>query len=244
MKKVEIEAIKTEVITVGDDIIDVILQSLQNKKEIEKSVLVMASKILAITESRVKKIENEQDFEKALKEEAGQIIGGHPVVLTVKNGIFAPWAGIDRSNIEKGKIVLWPKKPFLSAQKIRKAVIKRHKLKKFGVVIADSFCLPLRQGVMSVAIGYAGIKGIKDLRGKKDLHGNTLKYTKIAVADQLATMGQLVMGEGNEKTPMAIIYNAEVEFTEKTDTKETIIKASECLYQPLYEGKMLKNLRN
>jgi coenzyme F420-0:L-glutamate ligase/coenzyme F420-1:gamma-L-glutamate ligase len=89
---------------------------------------------------------------------------------------------------------------------------------------------------MGIAIGYAGIKGVNDLRGEKDLYGNTLKVTQQNVADMLASAALLEMGEAAEQTPFAIVRDAPVVFTNrKTDKSEPVIAADECLFSPMYK---------
>lgn len=92
---------------------------------------------------------------------------------------------------------------------------KNCKLKNFGVIISDSTCAPLREGVHGIAIGYAGFEGIEDCRSKKDIYGQKIHVTKRAVADGLADAALLVMGETDEKKPFALIRNAPVTFSNK-----------------------------
>ncbi len=204
-----IQGLKSKIITPKDELLKVLKLTLQRGKLQEGDILVIASKVVAITQGRVSK----KDFHKLVEEEADQILGGGEVTLTLKNGIFIPWAGVDRSNTQAGTAVLWPEKPFEVAEKLQKELKKTFKLKKLGVLITDSFCAPLRKGVTGVALGYAGFKGVNDLRGKKDLYGNTLKVSQQAIADMIASAAHLVMGESKEQTPFAIISGAPVIFT-------------------------------
>lgn len=249
-KKISIEGLKSRIITVKDDIITVLNLALKNAGS-ESSlqdgdILVITSKVVAITQGRIAKISKPGDFEKLVKAEADKVIGGNAVTLTLKNNIFIPWAGIDRSNIQKGWVVLWPKEPYKAADQICKTLKKNYKLKRLGIIISDSICTPLRRGVSAVALGYAGFKGVNDLRGNKDLHGNKLKVTQQGIADMLAVSAHLVMGESNEATPFALIRGvgdgrkagAKVQFTnKKIDPKEAIIDIEQCLFRPLYKTK-------
>jgi coenzyme F420-0:L-glutamate ligase len=234
-EEVLIKGIKTNIITTGDDLVAVLKTALKTCPLKEKDVLVISSKVLSVTQGRVKEVKSEKEYEKLVKDEADEIIGRGVVTLTVKNGIFIPWAGIDRSNVKKGYAVLWPEKPFESAEKIRKALKKAYGIKNLGVIISDSHCIPLRRGIIGIALGYAGFRGVRDLRGKKDIYGNTLKVTQQNHADMLATSAHLVTGEADEKMPFALIRGAEVDFTDvKIDPKEILIKKSEDLFAPLY----------
>lgn len=242
MAKMQIEAIKTNIITSKDRINDVIIKSLQGIKNLEGSVIVIASKIVAITQNRIEKIESEADFDRLVTKEADVFLGGRQVKLTLKDNIFAPWAGIDKSNIEEGMAVLWPIYSFKVAESIKNQLKKEYGLNNIGVIITDSFCAPLRDGVIAVAIGYAGFKGVKDFRGKEDLHGNKMQYSRHAIADGLATAATIIMGETNEQTPIALISGAPIEFTNETiDPNESIMDPADCLYAPIYPDSINKN---
>ena len=147
--------------------------------------------------------------------EADYILAGVPgFLLAIKDGMIAPNAGIDKSNVPKGSVILYPRKPFESAQRLRKSLVQKFGF-NLGVVIADSRLMPTRIGTTGVAIACAGFAPVQDLRGKLDLFGNPLRVTKRAVADALATMGVASMGESNESTPVAIVRGAEVQWSEK-----------------------------
>jgi coenzyme F420-0:L-glutamate ligase len=234
-KKLVIKAIKSPIITSKDNLEELLQKLLRNGRLKDKDILVLASKVVAITQGRVREIRNQEEFEALVKSEADRIIGGFPVTLTLKNNIFIPWAGIDRSNVRAGQVVLWPKKSFQAAEKLRKALLKKFKLKNLGIIIADSFCVPMRRGVSAVTLGHSGFQGVRDLRGQKDLYGNTLKVSQQALADNLATAASVMMGESNESCPFAIIRNAPVEFTnKKIDPESLTMGEGECLFGPLY----------
>ena len=143
-------------------------------------------------------------------------------------------AGIDESNA-KGNIILLPKDPFTNARKLRLWLRRHYKLKKLGVVITDSRVMPMRAGVVGVALGYAGFKGLRDYRGKKDIFGRRMKFTQTNIADSLATAAILTMGEGKEQQPLAIIEDAPVEFCDKVNRKELIIAPEDDMYRPLFK---------
>lgn len=246
-----IEELKSKLITPADDLFKALLDSLRSRNLREKSVVVITSKVVAVTEGRVEKITGRRDFERLVEREADKVYGlkkgskvsakdaakasATSVTLTLKNNIFTPWAGIDRSNIKKGRAVLWPAEPFKTAREIRARLIEHYKIKKLGVIVSDSFCVPLRKGVSAVALGYAGIKGVRDLKGKKDLYGNKLRVSRQGVADMLAASAHLVMGESYEQTPFALITGAPVDFTSvPVKPDEPLMEPRECLFAPLY----------
>lgn len=175
----------------------------------EGSILVIASKIVSIWQGRCVKIEEVPDKDELIKKEAELYLPREKaprgwVMLTMKHNIMIPTAGIDESNAN-GYYVLWPEKPFETAKKIYNFIKKEYKLKKFGVIISDSHTVPLRWGTMGIALSYWGFWPLKDYRGTKDIFGRVMKISQLNIADSLATVGVLAMGEGKEQTPMAVI---------------------------------------
>ncbi len=232
-----IKAIKSRIITSGDELLKTIINALGEEVLREGDILVITSKVVAITQGKIVKIPNEQVFQAFVRKEADKVLSPTDGMLTLKNNIFIPWAGIDRSNIKKGYAVLWPENPFKIAANLQKALRKSYKLQKLGVMIIDSWCAPRRKGVNAITLGYAGFKGVNDLRGKKDLHGNKLNITQQNIADMLAASANLIMGESNEATPFALIQGAPITFTNKQISASSLIMESKtCLYAPLYKN--------
>ncbi len=124
-------------------------------------------------------------------------------------------AGVDESN-GAGYFILWPKNPQKSAQRIWQFLKKKFKVKNLGLVITDSRLVPLRRGVVGIAIAYFGFKPLKDYRGKKDLFGRKFIMETSNFPDSLATAAVLEMGEGKEGKPIAIIEDIlDLEFIQK-----------------------------
>jgi coenzyme F420-0:L-glutamate ligase/coenzyme F420-1:gamma-L-glutamate ligase len=164
---------------------------------------------------RAKEIAQKTDKEPELVEvilrETKEIVrlGPNSLITETKNGIVCANAGVDRSNVEgERNVVLLPKNPDASAQSIRQK-IKRLTGCDVAVIVSDTHGRPLRMGEINVAIGVAGIKPIRDRRGEKDLFGYVLRIKQTAVADELASAAELVIGQANEGIPVAIIsgYN-------------------------------------
>lgn len=232
----EIKAIKTRIFKENEDLLEFILAHV--KKIPEKSILVVTSKIVALSEGRIAEIDphlsHEENRKRIIKKESDYMLRTKYTWLTIKNGTVMSSAGIDESNA-RGKIILLPKSSFNAAEKIRKVLKRKFKIKNLGVLITDSRLFPLRAGVVGAAIGYAGIKGIRDYRGTPDIFGRLLEYSRTDVADSLATAAVLCMGEARERKPLAIITNAPVSFSEKVNKLELRINPREDLYQPLFE---------
>ena len=165
-------------------------------------------------------------------DEAEHIFGGIKLgfMLTAKGGVISPNAGLDRSNIPSGQVVLLPLRPFETAESIRQALQGRLGC-RIGVILSDSWLMPGRYGTTGIAIAMAGFRPIKDERGKLDLFGNPMAVTQIGVADSLAACAQVVMGERNEATPFAIIRGADVELSDAAlSAADVSIRWRHCIY--------------
>jgi coenzyme F420-0:L-glutamate ligase / coenzyme F420-1:gamma-L-glutamate ligase len=132
------------------------------------------------------------------------------VIAETRHGFICASAGVDASNApEAGTVVLLPDDPDASAVRIRERL---HELTgaTVGVIVSDSFGRPWRQGTIDVAIGVAGIPALLDLRGTRDASGYELRSTQIAVADELASAAELVMGK-DRAVPGAVIRGLRLE---------------------------------
>ncbi len=225
--------IKTKVFNEGEDLLNFILKYI--KKIPEGSILVITSKIVALSEGRTVLDTSVGSKERLIKTESDFAIKTKYTWLTIKDGMVMASAGIDESNA-KNKLILLPKDSFKSADLIRKELKKIFKIKKIGVLITDSRIFPLRAGVVGVALGYSGFKGVRNYIGKKDIFGRKLKMSRTDVADSLATAAVLCMGEGMEQQPLALITEAPVQFNKKINKKELLIDIKEDLYLPLFES--------
>lgn len=125
------------------------------------------------------------------------------LIVAHRLGYVMANAGVDQSNVSAAgdeHVLLLPRCPDRSA-----AALKAHLDRRFGVdlgiVINDSFGRPWRNGVVSVALGAAGVPSIWNLVGAPDLFGRPMRVTEVAVADQIASAAALVMGESDEGIP-------------------------------------------
>ena len=211
------------------DLFDSII--LSNFKFRENDILIVSSKYVSMSEGSVmnldkvkvgrkaKSLASEYHMSAKLAEltlrEADYIYKGVPgFLLAVKNGVMAPNAGIDKSNVPQGFVVLYPSEPFKSAENLRRRFLVNLGI-KVGVVIADSRLMPTRIGTIGVALASAGFEPVEDQRGKRDLFGNILKVTLKAVSDSIAATGVAVMGEGSESTPIVVIRGIRVIATDR-----------------------------
>lgn len=226
-----IKPIKTRVFREGEDLFLFIARYC--KKLPEYSVIVVTSKIVALSEGRTAVAENTKAKDNLIRAESEFALPTKYVWLTIKDGMIMASAGIDESNAD-GKLILLPKDSFKTARSLREKLRRKHSVKHLGVLITDSRTMPLRAGITGVALGYAGFRGIKDYRGKPDIFGRKFKFSRTNVADSLAAAAALVMGEGNERQPLAIIKGAPIEFCDKTRRQELRIDIRDDMYRPLF----------
>ena len=196
------------------------------------SIIAVTSKIVALSEGRVRTAKNETQKEEIIRSESTWMKRTKHVLITLKDGILMANAGVDESNAD-GKLILLPEDSYASAEKIRAALLREYRCNELGVVITDSRVAPMRAGVVGIALGYAGFKGVRDYRGKADIFGREMIFTRTNIADSLAIASVLVMGEGNEQYPLAIAEDAPVEFTDVVDIRELKIEPSEDMYAPI-----------
>ncbi|MDD1696763.1 MAG: coenzyme F420-0:L-glutamate ligase [Methanoregula sp.] len=164
--------------------------------------------------------------------ESDSVVGGIPgFLLCMKHGTLLPNAGVDASNAPPGCVTPLPKNPDYSALTIRLAIEAMTGI-RIGVIIADSRTHAMRRGCSGVAIGNAGIDAVIDDRGRCDLFGRKLEVTQRAVADNIASAAELVMGEADECIPAAIIRDLGMPIDDQTGIEP--IAAEECLFMGVF----------
>lgn len=133
-----------------------------------------------------------------------RVLRKHPLLVQTVLGSVCINAGIDRSNTESGYILLLPKDSDATARKLRDRISElTHKT--VAVIITDTNGRSFRDGQIGVAVGCAGIAALHDKRGDVDLFGHELKITIQGIVDEVAACANMLMGESNEGTPIAII---------------------------------------
>ena len=182
-----------------------------NRRLKEKDILIVTSKIVSLAQNRVVTGSKEEWIHK----EADHILHrSNHGTITIKDGILAMSAGIDKSNVKDG-LLLYPKDLKQWTNNFYRKIKKEFTLQKIGIIITDSRSQPLRSGSNAVACAHAGFEGVEFLRGKPDIFGKKLKHSRVNKADMLANAAVVVMGESNEQTPFAVITDAPVTFTDK-----------------------------
>jgi coenzyme F420-0:L-glutamate ligase/coenzyme F420-1:gamma-L-glutamate ligase len=153
-------------------------------------------------------------------------IGPNSIITEHHNGCISANAGVDRSNVSGDRnVVPLPKNPNGSAANIRKEILHTSRASEVAVIVSDTHGRPFRNGEINIAVGYAGFKPIRDRRGEKDLFGYVLRIKQTAIADELASAAELVIGQANEGIPAAIIRGYNYTADEEQTTK--LIRAKE-----------------
>jgi coenzyme F420-0:L-glutamate ligase / coenzyme F420-1:gamma-L-glutamate ligase len=126
------------------------------------------------------------------------------VIAETHHGFVCANAGVDESNVPgEGTLALLPIDADASARRLRQGLRERAGVEP-AVIISDTFGRPWREGLVNIAIGLAGLEPFKDYRGMPDTEGRILKVTALAIADELASAAELVMGKV-DKVPVAVI---------------------------------------
>ncbi|RLG71721.1 MAG: coenzyme F420-0:L-glutamate ligase [Thermoprotei archaeon] len=253
-KKIELIGLETiPEVKKGDDIGELIVSACRRENvSIENGdIIIVTHKIVSKAEGRIVNLNSITPSKRALEiakytgkdprlvelilKESDKIVKlskeGHIIVRT-KHGIVCANAGVDSSNIAGTEeiVALIPKDPDFSARKIRLR-IKELTGKDVAVIITDTYGRPLREGMINMAIGISGISPFRDYRGKPDLYGYKFRVTVIAVADELASAAELLMGQGKEKIPVVVVKGCSYKMDEKASAKELNMPEEKWLFK-------------
>jgi coenzyme F420-0:L-glutamate ligase / coenzyme F420-1:gamma-L-glutamate ligase len=210
----------------GDDLTAIILHALQKQNLAlqQGDIVVVTQKIVSKAEGRVVDLEqveasafaqsfarqnnkDPQHIEVVLRESKRIVRMDHGVLISETNhGFICANAGVDESNVNgKRQLTLLPVDPGASAQQLRSQLLQRTEVEQdIAVIISDTWGRPWRNGQVNMAIGVAGMESLIDYRGQYDPYGYELHASVIAVADELASAAELVMGK-IESIPVALI---------------------------------------
>ncbi|MQY69183.1 MAG: coenzyme F420-0:L-glutamate ligase [Hadesarchaea archaeon] len=230
----------------GDDLSAMIARATEQVGGLrDEDIIVISSKVVATVQGRVRELARvrpsarakkiaaksgqDPEFVELVLREAGSVLNiSKNVILTLKSGVICANAGVDNSNVPPGHVVLMPTNPNRVARELQRAIEQRTNA-RVGVIITDSNVKPLRLGTVGQAIGVTGLEPVVDCRGQHDLYGKPLRITFRALADQLATAAQAVMGEAAEGVPVVVVRGAGVEFVEKPK-RSPKISPKQCIY--------------
>jgi coenzyme F420-0:L-glutamate ligase / coenzyme F420-1:gamma-L-glutamate ligase len=125
------------------------------------------------------------------------------LITETHHGFVCANAGVDASNVQAGWVTVLPKDPDVSAERLRAALSEEFSC-PVGVIVADTFGRPWREGIVNVALGVAGLQPLVDYRGCLDSHGRRLESTVVALADEIAGAAEIVMGKTSRR-PVAVV---------------------------------------
>jgi coenzyme F420-0:L-glutamate ligase/coenzyme F420-1:gamma-L-glutamate ligase len=154
---------------------------------------------------------------------------GDLIIGETRHGFVCANAGIDLSNVDDGWAALLPVDADRSARRIRDGIRARAGV-DVAVIVSDTFGRAWRIGLADVAIGVAGIAAVVDLRGERDANGRELKVTEIAVADEIASAAELVMGKSSG-VAAAIVRGLDPAWSREGSVRELVRPPSEDLFR-------------
>jgi putative folate metabolism gamma-glutamate ligase len=218
-----VRSIKTDKIVGGKILSEVLDKNLTDVRS--NSIIAVTSKIVGICEGRLIPIGTVNKEELVRREShyfLDPSLSKYGLSFSITHGTLVPVAGIDESNGD-GQYVLWPDNPQESANKIRDYLKKRFGLEHVGVILTDSTARPLHYGTEGVGIGYSGFAPSNNYIGQPDLFGRAFKVSISNILDALASAAVVVMGEGTEQTPLAIIEDVPfVRFQDRNPTQSEL----------------------
>ena len=208
----------------GDDLADLILAADVTLRD--RDCLVVTQKIVSKAEDRLVEVDPDdpRSHKPLVERESVRVLRrrGDLVISETAHGFVCANAGIDLSNVERGRAALLPVDSDRSARGIRDRIRARAGV-EVGVVISDTFGRPWRRGVTDVAIGCAGIAAVVDLRGTTDALGRELMVTEVAAVDEIAAAADLVMGK-NRMVPVAVVRGLAEEWFRPASVAAEIVR--------------------
>jgi dihydrofolate synthase / folylpolyglutamate synthase len=217
---VQVTALKTPRITPGSiELFQLLDDSI--KELSERTVVAIASKIVALCESSVVPI-GEATKSELVARGANQYLPSsssqYGIQFTITDNTLILAAGIDESN-GNDHYVLWPKNAQKTADGVREHLSERFGLAKLGVIITDSTCRPLRRGTTGIALAHSGFSALHNYVDTPDLFGKPFEVSQADIAGGLAAASVVAMGEGAEQTPLCILSDLEfVTFQQRNPT--------------------------
>jgi putative folate metabolism gamma-glutamate ligase len=237
----QVRAVKTHRIS-PDESLEAILDKYLPQLS-ERSVVVITSKIVSLCQNRVIAKDRVPDKKALVQQEADAYLDEYEshqrygIYLTLKNKILIPTAGIDESNADDSYI-LYPEHIPETVNQIWYYLRGRDGLTELGVVLSDSHTTPLRRGVTGIGLGWCGFFPLHNYIGQPDLFNKPLRVSISNLLDGIASAAVLVMGEGNEQTPLCVMEGfPKMQFQDRPPTTEELamitIEPSQDIYEPI-----------
>ena len=219
----------------GDELADHITRAAtaQGTPLADRDCLVVTQKIVSKAEGRLVPLDPlDRDARRRLVEsESVRIVRtrGDLIISETRHGFVCANAGIDLSNVDDGWAALLPVDSDRSAKHVRDALRARSSV-DVAVIVSDTFGRPWRQGLTDVAIGLSGIAAIVDLRDTTDALGRTLLVTEVAIADEIASAAELVMGKA-ASVPVAIVRGLDASWFSEGSVRQLVRPPQEDLFR-------------
>lgn len=195
--------------------------------------LVVTQKIVSKAEGRIVPLDHDDTAAKRalVESESVRVLRrrGDLVISETTHGFVCANAGIDLSNVEDGTAALLPVDADRSARRIRDALRGVEKV-DVGVIVSDTFGRAWRHGLTDVAIGVAGVAAVLDLRGTIDARGRELQVTEIALADEIASAAELVMGKSTG-IAVAIVRGLDPSWFRESSVRELVRRPQDDLFR-------------
>jgi coenzyme F420-0:L-glutamate ligase/coenzyme F420-1:gamma-L-glutamate ligase len=185
----------------GDDLADLVVRSAYESPLRDGDVLVLTSKVVSKAEGAA----HGGDKAEVVEAESARVVArrGSTVIAETRHGLVLAAAGVDTSNVPDGRALTLPADPDGTARRLRAELAARLDV-NVGVIVSDTAGRAWRNGQLDLAIGCAGIVPLLDLRGQIDANGRILEVTTPAVADEIASVGDLVKGKAAGR-PAAVV---------------------------------------
>ncbi|HVC38402.1 MAG TPA: coenzyme F420-0:L-glutamate ligase [Candidatus Dormibacteraeota bacterium] len=210
-------------VAAGEDLGRLALEPLGRRGLLAGDVVVVTHKVVSKAEGRVFPLSafeprpaamtlaaalgQEPEMVEAVLRESRRVVRAESGVLITEtwHGLVCANAGVDRSNVGGGEtITCLPVDPDRSAMRLRSQWLAMAGGGPLAVLISDTFGRPFREGAVNVAIGVAGMPALSDHRGLRDGQGYELHASTIGSADEIASLGELLMGK-LDGLPLAVV---------------------------------------
>jgi len=207
----------------GDDLAPMIAEAArrQGTPLAPRDLLVVSQKIVSKAEGRVVRLSSvtaspravsiarelgrDPQLTEVILSESRRVVRMDKGLLIVEthHGWICANAGVDQSNVDADTACLLPEDSDRSARGLREA-LRRITGQDVGIIVADTFGRPWREGLVNVAVGLAGFEPLTSYLGEQDPAGHVLQATVLALADELAGAAEPVMGKLS-RIPVAIV---------------------------------------
>jgi coenzyme F420-0:L-glutamate ligase / coenzyme F420-1:gamma-L-glutamate ligase len=193
----------------------------------DRDVVVVTQKVVSKAEGKMVEVDasDPRGHRAVVEAESVRVLRrrGDLTIVETKHGFVCANAGVDLSNVEAGWAALLPDDSDRSARRIRDGLRARTGA-TVGVVVSDTFGRAWRRGLTDVAIGCAGVAAVVDLRGTADALGREMMVTELAVADELASAAELVMGKSSG-VPVAVVRGVDPTWLRPGSVRDEIVRA-------------------